>query len=191
MFGNIAMQADEHALHKVIFTRTAYPRQDIHLSLTPPKTIRVQRSWGRCQVLGVQKLARLRRLLVWWEIQRKAFRHPSTTIRTNRRIVFRDCCSNLYSLMDYAKVCFSNGSRYSRYVVSNQILYLFLSILLLALNHLRLADYVHQNISPGNCLYTKDLSDVIQIKILNLEYARLYSMESPHMAPIPVHWLPA
>ncbi|KAF8912507.1 hypothetical protein CPB85DRAFT_1434357 [Mucidula mucida] len=60
-----------------------------------------------------------------------------------------------------------------------------------ALNHLRLAGYVHQNISPGNCLYTKDSSDVIQIKISDLEYARLYSMEYPHMAPIPVHWLPA
>ncbi len=58
------------------------PETGSHLSLTPSKTIRAQRSWGRCQVLGVRKLARLRRLLVWWKIQRKAFRHPPTTIRT-------------------------------------------------------------------------------------------------------------
>ncbi|KAF8875074.1 hypothetical protein CPB85DRAFT_1561404 [Mucidula mucida] len=87
--------------------------------------------------------------------------------QTHRRTVFKDCCSDLYSLMDYAA--------YALAMVQ----------VIQALDHLRLAGYVHQNISPGNYLYTKDSSDVIQIKISDLEYACLYSTESPHTAPIP------
>ncbi|KAF9038904.1 hypothetical protein BDZ89DRAFT_1110210 [Hymenopellis radicata] len=89
--------------------------------------------------------------------------HPE---RTHRRIVFRDRCSTLYSLVDYAD--------YALAMVQ----------VIQALNFLRLAGYVHRDISPGNCLYIRDSSEVIQIKISDLEYARPYSRESSHTVPI-------
>ncbi|KAF8912500.1 hypothetical protein CPB85DRAFT_590928 [Mucidula mucida] len=89
--------------------------------------------------------------------------HPE---RTHRRIVFRDRCNTLYSLVDYAD--------YALAMVQ----------VIQALNYLRLAGYVHRDISPGNCLYIKDSSDVIQIKISDLEYARPYTAETSHTVPI-------
>ncbi len=39
------------------------------------------------------------------------------------------------------------------------------------LNFLRLAGYVHRDISPGNVLFVKNEKGALQIKISDLEYA--------------------
>ncbi len=57
----------------------------------------------------------------------------------------------------------------------------------LGLNYLRLAGYVHRDISPGNCLVFKDPSSgEFQLKISDLEYARVYGADSSNVVPLTV-----
>ncbi len=57
----------------------------------------------------------------------------------------------------------------------------------LGLNYLRLAGYVHRDISPGNCLVFKDPSSgKLQLKISDLEYARVYGADSSNVVPLTV-----
>ncbi|KAF8907492.1 hypothetical protein CPB85DRAFT_1254269 [Mucidula mucida] len=86
--------------------------------------------------------------------------------RTHRRIVFKDCCMTLYD------------------VANNCIVYTEAMLdLLEGLNCLRLAGFVHRDISPGNCLVL-NTSGGIQVKISDLEYARRYDVDSSQLAPL-------
>ncbi|KAF8870635.1 hypothetical protein CPB85DRAFT_1569553 [Mucidula mucida] len=86
--------------------------------------------------------------------------------RTHRRIVFNDCCLTLYDV----------ANNYVDYIVA-------ILQLLEGLNCLRLAGFVHRDISSGNCLVLKT-SGRNQVKISDLEYARRYDVDSSQLAPL-------
>lgn len=50
---------------------------------------------------------------------------------------------------------------------------------------MRLAGFVHRDISPGNCMLYRN-NGTIQIKISDLEYSRLYEDRSHQPSPITV-----
>ncbi|KAF9032716.1 hypothetical protein BDZ89DRAFT_1063357, partial [Hymenopellis radicata] len=81
--------------------------------------------------------------------------------RTHRRIVFEEVCHTLYEIFSYAD--FTKG----------------LAQLVYGLEYMRLAGFVHGDISPGNCLIYKG-----QTKISDLEYARPYAFPGHGAAPL-------
>ncbi|KAF9034216.1 hypothetical protein BDZ89DRAFT_530956 [Hymenopellis radicata] len=85
--------------------------------------------------------------------------------RVHRRVIFRERCKRLDALFDYGDYT------------------LAICQLLEGLNFLRLAGYVHRDISPGNVLFVKNEDGVLQIKISDLEYARSYGAESSNATP--------
>ncbi|KAF8912498.1 hypothetical protein CPB85DRAFT_1252599 [Mucidula mucida] len=92
--------------------------------------------------------------------------HPE---RTHRRIIFAHHCTQLYEVSDYADYALA-------------MVHLLED---LGLNYLRLAGYVHRDISPGNCLVFKDPSSgKLQLKISDLEYARVYGADSSNVVPL-------
>ncbi|KAF8909078.1 hypothetical protein CPB85DRAFT_759526 [Mucidula mucida] len=85
------------------------------------------------------------------------------TQRTHRRIVFAEECQSLYTVDDYGD--FTLG----------------LAQLVYGLDYMRLAGFIHRDISPGNCLlYMKDR----HIKISDLEYARRYDSQCQSALPL-------
>ncbi|KAF8869095.1 hypothetical protein CPB85DRAFT_1401682 [Mucidula mucida] len=81
--------------------------------------------------------------------------------RTHRRIVFDEVCRTLYKVLSYAD--FTKGVA--------QLVY--------GLEYMRLAGFVHRDISPGNCLIFNG-----QTKISDLEYARPYAAPGHGAAPL-------
>ncbi|KAF8867934.1 kinase-like domain-containing protein [Mucidula mucida] len=81
--------------------------------------------------------------------------------RIHRRIVFEEVCRTLYKVFSYAD--FTKG----------------LAQLVYGLEYMRLAGFVHRDISPGNCLIYKG-----QTKISDLEYARPYAAPGHGTAPL-------
>ncbi|KAF9049342.1 hypothetical protein BDZ89DRAFT_1154618 [Hymenopellis radicata] len=86
--------------------------------------------------------------------------------RVHRRIIFQEYCKPLSALCDYGDYAFA--------IVQ----------VLEGLNYLRLAGYVHRDISPGNCLFVRNARNAVQIKISDLEYARPYDAESSNVTPL-------
>ncbi|KAF8891895.1 hypothetical protein CPB85DRAFT_1331961, partial [Mucidula mucida] len=82
--------------------------------------------------------------------------------RTHRRIVFAELCHTLYRVSTYA--AFTKG----------------LAQLVYGLEYMRLAGFVHRDISPGNCLIFEG-----QTKISDLEYTRPYAAPGHGAAPLP------
>ncbi|KAF8875550.1 hypothetical protein CPB85DRAFT_1345532 [Mucidula mucida] len=85
--------------------------------------------------------------------------------RVHRRVIFREHCKRLDALFDYGDYT------------------LAICQLLEGLNFLRLAGYVHRDISPGNVLFVKNEKGALPIKISDLEYARSYGAESSNGTP--------
>ncbi|KAF8891899.1 hypothetical protein CPB85DRAFT_248345 [Mucidula mucida] len=81
--------------------------------------------------------------------------------RTHRRIVFAELCHTLYRVSTYA--AFTKG----------------LAQLVYGLEYMRLAGFVHRDISPGNCLIFEG-----QTKISDLEYTRQYAGPVHGAAPL-------
>ncbi|KAF8875545.1 hypothetical protein CPB85DRAFT_540785 [Mucidula mucida] len=86
--------------------------------------------------------------------------------RVHCRVIFREHCKRLDALFDYGDYT------------------LAICQLLEGLNFLRLAGYVHRDISPGNVLFVKNEKGALQIKISDLEYARSYGAESSNATPL-------
>ncbi|KAF9010406.1 hypothetical protein BDZ89DRAFT_1078134 [Hymenopellis radicata] len=85
------------------------------------------------------------------------------TQRTHRRIVFSEECQTLYAVDDYGH--FALG----------------LAQLVYGLDYMRLAGFIHRDISPGNCLL---FMTERHIKISDLEYARRYDSQCQSSLPL-------
>ncbi|KAF9020602.1 hypothetical protein BDZ89DRAFT_1072116 [Hymenopellis radicata] len=85
------------------------------------------------------------------------------TQRTHRRIVFAEECQTLYVVDNYGDLA------------------LGLAQLVYGLDYMRLAGFIHRDISPGNCLlFMKGR----HIKISDLEYARRYDSQCQSTLPL-------
>ncbi|KAF8903843.1 hypothetical protein CPB85DRAFT_1438180 [Mucidula mucida] len=85
------------------------------------------------------------------------------TRRTHRRIVFAEECQTLYTMKNYGD--FALG----------------LAQLVYGLDYMRLAGFIHRDISPGNCLMYMEER---HIKISDLEYARRYDSQCQSILPL-------
>ncbi|KAF8891896.1 hypothetical protein CPB85DRAFT_248297 [Mucidula mucida] len=90
----------------------------------------------------------------------KAYVYPHKA-RIHRQVIFLEVCETLYKVFSYSK--FALG----------------LAQLVHGLAYLRLAGFVHRDISPGNCLIYEG-----QMKISDLEYARKYISQGKNITPL-------